>query len=250
MKRLVMWLLVGCSIPLQGWAQGQILEDRTAEEALVIWQDPRPWQARLLYTRLSRPVEMEDEEWRLRTDIVEAEIGVRPWPWLLLFARAGGSEARLDPRMTQDAKPGASGGGGLSLNLWQIHQGATATAWRLTLPLRAEYLHRSTQDSHPGRLRWEEARISLPLTYHLTYARSIRHANSADFQSLTLFGGPVYSTVTGRWSPWGTRHSFSEKESLGIIGGAEFWLVETVAFGACAEWYEHASLLVTARYQF
>ena len=250
MKRMAcwIWLMVLCATVAP--AQRSVVEDASAEQALLTWSDPVPWQAGLAYAHVSRPVDLEGLDVKLRADIVDAELGVSPWPWLLLYGRAGGSKARLDGAMRDDTRSGGGGGGGARLNLWQVYEGVQVTAWRLTVQLAGQYLYRTAEDDGDGDLQWGEALVWLPLNFHLSFARTFRNSYMDEFQSLAVFAGPAFSKVDGTWTRRGVEQDFEEEDSFGVAGGAELWLLENLSFGARAEWFEHTTLQLTVCCRF
>ena len=231
-------------------AQRNVEEDVSGEQALLTWSNPAGWEAGLVYAHVSRDVDLEGQTARLKGDIAEAEIGVSPWSWLLLYGRAGGSRARLEGVMRDESDAGGGGGGGALLNLWQVYEGVQVTAWRLTLQLAGQYLYHTTQDDGDGQLEWGEALVWLPLNYHLSFARTFRNSYMAEFQSLAVYAGPAFSKVDGTWTRHGVEQDFEEEDNFGVVGGGEFWLLENLSFGARAEWFEQTSLQATVRYRF
>lgn len=250
MKKIasVTGLLVLCAA--QALAQRSVEEDVSGEQALLTWSRPAGWEAGLAYAHVSRDVDLEGQDTRLKADIVDAEIGVSPWSWLLLYGRAGGSEARLTELVRDESGPGGGGGLGALLNLWQLYEGVQVTAWRVTLQLAGQYMFRTTQDDGDGQLQWGEALVWLPLNYHLSFARTFRNSYMAEFQSLAVYAGPAFSKVDGTWTRGDTEQDFEEEDSFGVVGGGEFWLLENLSFGARAEWFEKTSLQATVRYRF
>ena len=103
MKKTACWMLMLALAAPAAWASLNVEEDASGETALLTWRDPVPWQAGLSYMRVSRPVELEGSERDLKADVVDAMVGVSPWPWLLLYGHAGASEARLEPVMREKA---------------------------------------------------------------------------------------------------------------------------------------------------
>ncbi|HRT05859.1 MAG TPA: hypothetical protein P5204_09180 [Kiritimatiellia bacterium] len=250
MNRLVLWT---CSLLLAvpaARASLHVEEDASGETALLTWKDPVPWQAGLIYQRLSRPVELDGTERDFKAHVAEAMVGVSPWPWLLLFGQAGASEARLEGSMSASADAGAGGLLGARLNAWQIHQGAHRTAWRLTLQVAGQYAYRTSADDGEGELRWQETLLMLPLDYHLSFARTFRNTYAGEFQSLHVYVGPAYSKLDGTWSRDGLDRDFEEAEAFGAVGGGELWLLENLAFGARFDWFEGTSGQITVRYRF
>lgn len=231
-------------------AQRFVMEDASADPALLTWSNPARWQAGLAYARVSRMVDRAGVETHLRADIVDAEIGLRPWPWLLLYGQAGGSRPQLDAGGREEFSVGAGGGGGARLNLWQLHEGVQTTAWRLTLQLAGQYVYRTGGDDGDGELHWGEALVWLPLDYHLSFARTFRNAYMTEFQSLEVYAGPAFSKVDGTLDRRGADEDFEEADEFGVVGGAELWLLENLAFGARAEWFEDTTLRVLVRYRF
>lgn len=252
MKKIVYgWVvLIALAVPA-AWASLNVEEDPSGETALLTWRDPVPWQAGLSFMRLSRPVKLDGAERDLKGNVVEAMVGVSPWPWLLLYGHVGAAEARLDGGpMRENADAGVGGLLGARLNLWQIYQGVHKTAWRLTLQLDGQYAYRTSADDGEGKLHWGETLVMLPIDYHLTFARTYRNAYANEFQSFHLYVGPAFSKVDGTWTFHETERDFEEQEAFGVVGGGELWLLENLAFGARFDWFEGTTGQLTVRYRF
>jgi len=250
MKKTACWMLMMALSAPAFSAVRNAEEDPSAEEALLTWHDPVPWQAGLVFARVSRPVEIDGVERDLRGHVADVMIGVSPWPWLLLYGQVGASDASLEGAPRPEFDFGAGGLLGARLNLWQIYQGVQNTAWRLTLQLAGQYAFRDTEDSGSGDLEWGEALVLLPVDYHLSFARTSRNAFMDEFQSLHAYVGPAFSKVDGTWTRNGVERDFEETRSVGVVGGAELWLLENLAFGVRADWFEGTSMQVTVRYRF
>lgn len=232
------------------FGQRYVREDASAPEALVTLPDASRWQVGLAYGHVSRPVDLEGAERKLRGDVADVLLGFAPAPWLLLYGQAGASEARL-AGMPGD-EPGAGAGGvlGAQVNLWQVHEGVRETSWRFTIRLAGQYGYRTTEDEGDGEVRWGETLAMLPLDYHLTFARSYRNFYMAEFHSLRVYVGPAYSRLDGEWERRGVTQDFEGTQEWGVVGGADFWLLENLSFGARAEWFDGTSGQVTVRYFF
>ena len=250
MKKTACWMLMLALAAPAAWASLNVEEDASGETALLTWRDPVPWQAGLSYMRVSRPVELEGVEWDLKADVVDAMVGVSPWPWLLLYGHVGASEGRLDGAMRVDPSAAAGGLLGARLNAWQIYQGVHKTAWRLTLQLDGQYGYRTSDDDGDGDLDWGETLVMLPIDYHLSFARTYRNAYVGEFQSFHLYVGPAYSKLDGTWTRGELERDFEGTEEFGVVGGGELWLLENLAFGARFDWFEDTTGQLTVRYRF
>ena len=250
MKKTACWMLMLALAAPAAWASLNVEEDASGETALLTWRDPVPWQAGLSYMRVSRPVELEGVEWDLKADVVDAMVGVSPWPWLLLYGHVGASEGRLDGAMRADPSAAAGGLLGARLNVWQIYQGVHKTAWRLTLMLDGQYGYRTSDDDGDGDLDWSETLVMLPIDYHLSFARSYRNAYVGEFQSFHLYVGPAYSKLDGTWTRGELERDFEEAQAFGVVGGGELWLLDNLAFGARFDWFEDTTGQLTVRYRF
>lgn len=252
MKRLACWMwMVVLAAPAAFATERNLEEDRSAEAALLTWSDPAMWQVGLVYTRVSRPVELESgAEWNLAGDIGDAEIGVSPWPWLLIYGQVGGSKARLDGAQREEPSVGAGGVLGARVNLWQLHEGVQATAWRVTLQVAGQHAYRTTDDDGDGDIQWGETLVLLPLDYHLSFARTFRNSYMAEFHSVGAYVGPAYSKIDGTWTRAGAERDFEEADSFGVVAGVDLWLLENLSFGARADWFEHTTAQLSVRYRF
>jgi hypothetical protein len=250
MKRLMAGGLMLAALLPAAQGQWEKREDNSAPVALVTLADASRWQAGLAYAHVSRTVELEGRECRLKGDVADIMLGFSPAPWLLLYGQAGMSRARLDDWV--NPRPGAGAGGlmGARLNLWQFHADAPEASWRFTIQLDGQIAHRTTDDKDGGEIRWTETLVMLPLDYHLTFAHNSRNYYMADFHSLHVWAGPAFSFLDGTWEARDTRRDFEESESLGVAAGAELWLLENLAFGARADWFDSTTVHLTVRYRF
>ena len=250
MKKAACWMLMMVLAAPAAWASLNVEEDPSADPALLTWENPVPWQVGVNYMSLSRPVDLDGADLDLKGDVVEGEVGVQPWPWLLCYGQAGVSQARLDGRMSEDGDGGAGGLLGLRVNVWQIYEGVHRTAWRATLQLAGQYAYRTSADDGEGKLEWGEALVMLPVNYHLTFARSFRNVYAGEFQSFELYAGPAYSKLDGTWTRNGLERDFEESQSFGVVGGANMWLLENLCLGARADWFDGTSLELSILYRF
>jgi hypothetical protein len=250
MKKIACWtIMMALAIPVV-FAERNVEEDPSADPALLTWSDPASWQVGLIYQRVSRPVDLDGVESKLRGSILDVAVGVSPFPWWLIYGQVGAAQARLDGVMPADADYGAGGVLGTRLNLWQLYEGVQATAWRLTLQLAGQYAFRTTSDDGNGEVQWGEALVILPLDYHLTFARSFRNVYVGEFQGFSFYIGPAFSKLDGTWTRGSTEREFEEVQSVGVVGGADFWLLENLCFGARADWFDSTSVQLTVRYRF
>ncbi len=231
------------------WADRNVVKDRSADEALLTWSNPINVQAALIYTHLSRPVDLGSQEDSLRGDIVDVGVGYTPWPWLLLYGQVGGSQPSLDA-LSENPSIGAGGLLGAQVNLWQLYEGELATAWRLTLQLTGQYEYRTSQDHGDGELQWSESLVMLPLRYHLSFARSFRNYYMSEFQSVSIYLGPAWSKLDGTWTRNNQEIDFEESEPFGVVGGVDLWLLENLAFGVRADWFDGTTMKLHVLYRF
>lgn len=250
MKKTAWWMLMLALAVPGARASLNVEEDPSADPALLTWRDPVPWQFGLGYQRVSRPVDLAGAEVDLEADVVDALVGVSPWPWLLIHGQAGASAGRLEGAMDADSATGAGGLLGARVNVWQIYPGVHKTSWRVTLQLAGHYAYRTGGDDGAGELEWGEALAMLPLDYHLSFARTFRNAYVGEFQSLHVYAGPAFSKLDGTWTRSGVEQDFEEQESFGVVGGGELWLLENLAFGARFDWFEGTTGQLTVRYRF
>jgi len=249
MKKWICWTLLMVLGVSCAWADRNLIKDLSADEALLTWSNPVNVEAGLIYTHLSRRVMLENVEDTLRGDIVDVGVGASPWPWLLLYGQAGGSQGSLES-MSEDTSFGAGGLLGARVNLWQLYEGIQATAWRLTLQVAGQYEYRTSQDSGDGELQWSEGLVMLPLRYHLSFARTFRNYYMSEFQSVAIYLGPAWSKLDGTWTRNSQEIDFEEVESFGAVGGVDLWLLENLSFGVRADWFETTSMKLHVRYQF
>ena len=231
MKRIGCWTVAWMLAGPAAFAQWNAAEDRSADPALLTWSDPSNWEVGLVYALVSRPV-------------------VLSAPWLLLYGQAGGSQMRLEGPMREDASFGAGGLLGARVNVWQLNEGESVTSWHVTLQLAGQYAYRTAEDDGDGEIQWEDAMVMLPLDYHLWFHRNFRNVYMAEIQGLDVYAGPAVSKLDGTWTRRGVEQDFEELESVGVVAGAELWLLENLAFGARADWFEGTTGQVTVRYRF
>jgi hypothetical protein len=252
MKRRAALILFLAALALRASAgQGDLRYDPSAPEALLAWRDPSRLHVAALYQRFSRTVDFDGIERRLDADLVEAQIGLAPWPWLLLYGQVGSTtEARLRNAMSRDASAAAGGLLGIRVNLWQIDQGVDVSSWRFTVKLAGEYAYRTADDDGSGSLAWSQTLLALPLEYHFTFQRTFRHLYLSDFHALALYAGPAFSQVDGTWKRNGIRQDFDESDAVGVLGGADLWLLDNLAFGLRLDWFQETSWQLNVRYRF
>ncbi len=251
MKTWMAWtmLLLLASAPA---ARGQrnIQEDRSAPVALVTLPDASRWEAGLGYARISRGIDLEGSERHLRANLVDVGLGLWVMPWMQVYGRVGAAEARVVGSMDY-LSAWAAGVVGAKINLWQMHQGDQVTAWRFTIPVEVQYAYRTTrEDDAFGELKWSETMVTLPLSYHLSFARTFRNFFMSEWNSLQLTLGPAYSVVSGTWMRNSFRYEFEEQDAVGIVGGVELWLLDNLSFAARAEWFGDTTLHLGVRYRF
>ncbi len=250
MNRMAQWMLLALIAAPAALGQRNVREDASAPVALVTLPDASRWQAGLDYAHLSRPVELDGVEWRLRGDVVDVFVGYSPAPWLMLYGQAGASQARLDSLLQEEPGAGAGGLLGVRVNLWQLHEGVQVSSWRFSLLLDGQAAYRTTDDEGDGELRWSEIKAMLPLDYHLTFARTFRNFYMAEFHSLRIYAGPAVSKLDGTWERGGQKRDFEESRAFGVVAGTELWLLENLSFGARGEWFDASAMHVTLRYRF
>lgn len=250
MKTWMAWTLMLAAGASSAFGQLNFHGDAGAPQALVTLTDASRWQAGLAYAHVSRTVESDGAEWKLRGDIGDVLLGFSPAPWLWLYAQGGASEARLAGVMNDKPSAGAGGLLGANLNLWQFNEGVRATAWRFTVQMAGQYAWRTTRDEGSGKIEWTEALLMLPLDYHLIFVRTYRHTYMGEFHALRIYAGPACSWVDGTWTRDGVERDFEESETFGAVAGAELWLLENLSFGARAEWFDDTSAQLSVRYRF
>ena len=251
MKTLAWWAAILALGAGTAAASMNVEEDPSGETALLTWRHPVPWQVGTVYSHLVRTVAFAEGERELRGESVDVAIGVSPWAWLLLYGQAGALfEGRLRGAVDGEFDPGADGLLGARLNLWQIYRGVDKTSWRFTVQLAGQYAYRTGADNGAGTLAWGETLVMLPVNYHLTFARVIRNVYIGEFQSLGLYAGPAYSRLDGTWELGDVERDFEETRAVGIVGGADLWLLENLSFGVRADWFDDLSLQLAVRYRF
>ena len=250
MNKTACWLVVALLGGTAAHGQRELRDDPSAPESLITWRDPAQVQAGLVYSHVSRMVDVGGVESKFRADAVDAQIGVSPWSWLLLYGQAGASDGRLRDAMSADASTGAGGLLGVRLNLWQVFEGVQVTSWRFTVKLAGEYSYRTAEDDGSGSLAWSEALVALPLDYYLSFSRTYRHLYLSELHGMSIYGGPAFSQIEGTWERRGTRRDFDEADSFGAVAGADLWLLRNLCFGARLDWFEESSMQVNVRYRF
>ena len=250
MNKKILWAVLVMAGAAAASAQRNVMEDRSADTALLTWSDPSSWQVGLAYSRLSRPVDLRGAEWDLTGNGIDATLGVSPWPWLLLYGQVGASQATLDGLLDDEPSAGAGGLLGARLNLWQLYEGVQRTAWRVTLQAAGQYAYRTSGDDGDGDLQWSETLAMLPLNYHLSFARTFRNAYMSEFQSVSAYAGPAYSKLDGTWTRRSVETDFEGKDEFGVVAGVDLWLLENLSFGFRADWFGGTSGQLTVLYRF
>jgi len=141
-------------------------------------------------------------------------VGADVFNFITIYAQAGQNESSLNDGEMADAE--AAFGGGFRMNLLShFIREPTLTEDIVRLNFGADYLHTSSDVTYEG-IDWDE--ISTSLTIEL-----VNNTTGNKFfapESISLYVGPVFSTLISS--------DFSEDNSLGVMGGLEIFIVDTV----------------------
>ena len=150
----------------------------------------------------------------LKSNRILGYIGVDLFDWITLFAVGGSSESKIGDSETASSE--GEYGAGFRLNLLShFIAEPVVTEDMIRLNFTTRYLHSSSEIGFND-LSWDE--ISASLTMEL-----VNHTTGNKFftpESITLYAGPMYSTFLS--------DDFSESDDFGLMGGIEFFLVDTI----------------------
>lgn len=223
-------------------------DDPTRADALVEWNPSEAWELSAWYTHETRSVEGAGLESDLTGERYVAGVAWSPLGWFSLQAFGGGSRAQWAARMPDDGSMGGGGGAGASVRIWQFPE---ERVWALTLKAEGVWsCWRSGDEDKTGSLAWSEWVAALPVEYHLSFTHNGRDADIRDFHSISVWAGPAWGGVDGRWTRRGAREDFEEKDDIGLVGGAELWLMERLRFWARVDWFGDPTWSVGATFGF
>ena len=186
----------------------------------------------------------------LKSQTIDGFVGVDPYKWLLIFATAGGTAAKVtDYSSYNDSKFKWSAG--FNLNLW--HFDVTDPAFmegRLSLRTHLEYaMHNSGADKQE--INWNEVFASLLVNYEV-FAETIDKLDKYPY-SLMLYVGPALSWLNGHYydtSASNQKVDFHEEHTVGLVGGVELYAAYNLSVGAAIQYYDQVSVSASVRYHF
>ena len=204
------------------------------------------------YQYQQRDISAGGDKTRLKSQTVDAFVGVDPWDWLMIFATAGGSAAKVgDEDSFNDPKFKWSLG--FDLNFWEYNlEEPEFMAGRLGLKTQAEFsMYNTGNDAEEA--KWNEYFLALLVNYRVLSVNARKSGNYP--HSLVLFAGPALSWLDGHYNSRSgagaeSRTDFNEKTLFGVVGGAELFIAANLSVGAAVQYYDAATVNVNAKYHF
>lgn len=189
---------------------------------------------------------------RLKSQTVDAFVGVDPWDWLMIFATAGGAAAKIGDEDSYN-DPKFKWSLGFDLNFWEYNlEEPEFMAGRLGLKTQAEFTMYNT-GSDAEEVKWNEYFLALLVNYRVLSVNARKPGHYP--HSLLLYAGPALSWLDGHYNSRSgadalSRTDFNEKTLFGVVGGAELFIAANLSFGAAVQYYDGATMNVNARYHF
>jgi hypothetical protein len=163
-------------------------------------------------------------------------IGADIFSGMTVYAVGGQSESCINDGDYADAE--AEYGAGIHVNvLNHFIREPTLTEDDIRLNVGARYLHSSSDITFEG-TDWDE--VSAYMTIEL-----VNHTIGNKFytpESISLYVGPIYSALISS--------DFEEDKSVGVIGGLEIFIVDTIALDIEVQYFDDASLSAGINFRF
>jgi len=163
-------------------------------------------------------------------------IGADIFNGITIYAVGGQSESSIGGGDYADAE--AEYGAGLRINvLNHFIREPTLTADDVRLNFGARYMHSSSDITFEG-VDWDE--VSAYLTLEL-----VNHTVGNKFfapESISLYAGPIYSALIS--------DDFSEDKSIGVMGGLQIFIVDTIALDLEVQHFDETSFSAGINFRF
>lgn len=163
-------------------------------------------------------------------------VGADVFDFITIYAKGGQNESNLNDGDMADGE--AAYGGGLRMNLLShFIREPTLTEDTVRINFGVDYL-RTGSDLAFNSVDWSE--ISTSLTIEL-----VNNTIGNKFfspESISLYVGPVYSALISS--------DFSEDNSMGIMGGLEIFIVDTVVLDFEVQYFEQTSFSGGINFRF
>jgi hypothetical protein len=172
----------------------------------------------------------------LKSDRVLGYLGYDILNTVTIYALGGASESKFGNNTESDAE--GEYGVGLRANLLShFIREPTPMEDVVRVNLGAQYLH-SSADTGSTSVDWNE--ISVALTLAL-----VNHTDGNKFftpESYSIYVGPIYSKLDG--------DDFEADDDVGVIGGTEVFLTDTIILDIEVQHFENTSVAVGINFRF
>jgi hypothetical protein len=163
-------------------------------------------------------------------------VGADVLDFITVYAQAGQSDSSLNDKNSADAE--ASYGAGVRMNLLShFIREPTLSEDIVRINLGANLLH-SSSDLGFKNVDWDELSTSLTLEI-VNNTKGNKFFNP---ESISLYIGPVFSKLISS--------SFSEDNDLGIMGGMEIFIVDTVVLDFEVQHFDQTSFSAGINFRF
>ena len=164
----------------------------------------------------------------MESDRVQAYLGYEVLDWITVYAIGGGSESKIKGAQAGDSETELGLGFRANLLNHFIREPVPAEDV-IRINMGVEYVQ-SSFDNGFSSSDWDE------LTVALTVAL-VNHTDGNKFfspESIALYAGPIYAAITG--------DDFETKDNMGVIGGLEFYLTDTITLDLQVKHFEETSV--------
>ena len=195
-------------------------------------------------TYMDRGFEINGAQHEVEARIYGGYIGYDIMSWLTVFATVGGSQIKENETYWSS---GTKWSLGVAPNIWEFElRRPSFLAGKVSLAAMGEWSeYESSQDS--GKADWRELAVALLVRYEV-FEDAPWSADS--ITSLRLSAGPILSKVTGHWREGGASSSFSEKDSVGWVASAEWFIAPTFSVSGGMEVFDYTSVSGSFRLHF
>ncbi len=164
----------------------------------------------------------------METDSVLGYLGYNIFDWFTIYATGGSSENKIQPSATSNSED--IYGAGIRINLLNHFIREPVPAEDVVrLNFTTEYLC-SSVEYYSNTIDWDE--LSVALTVAL-----VNHTDGNKLftpESIMLYAGPLYSSLTG--------DSFEANDTIGVIGGIEIYLTDTITVDFQVKQFEETTV--------
>lgn len=178
-------------------------------------------------------------------------LGYDATTWLTIFGTAGTSEMKSNGSFQFGSSQFGNGSflwsGGVQANLWRTDiADPEFMAGTLMLKGLVEYTKYNFDGSnYSDKPEWSDIWFALPFSYEVFVTKEEDLAQTP--YSLTMSIGPAVSLINGSTSDGRT---YSEKSSIGVMGGADIYMAHNLSFGFQIQYFDNVSMGGDVIYHF